>query len=138
MCIFQIITRNGNIRDLWSNLMVLVKTLRVEKVHVVQDMIAKVHEKYTAKPEMMPYETFLSNHGTDLVSSQMEASKHIKLPESTTDTVLYNHYGYLITVTPTSCECSTFRQVKIPCRHILALRRKRIYPLFVPEACTKR
>ena len=137
----KVIRRNGNLRDFFVDLFTAVSSTRTERAARGQKNCAKVPVHYAVDPGLEQYETLLTPYALQLLSSQLTLSNKVVVPApdaSTPDAVLLDYHGECITVTTTTCPCSVFVQLKLPCRHIFALRKTLGLDTFVAEACATR
>ena len=88
------------------------------------------------------YFSLLTNYGFKYVSQQMEEMIHVKFVCKIEDTTYVVKSAASETikyyVTPTSCTCSNFKSMGLPCRHLLKIRKIENISLYDALLCKKR
>ena len=84
------------------------------------------------------YSLLLAPYSFSFILKQLSLASSVKKITTSDDIHTIDTSEGPKTVSPLSCECIFFTSMKLPCRHIFALRQKLELPLFDPDICDKR
>ena len=99
------------------------------------DMAKELRCKYSL-PEYR-YRKLLTSFAYNHVLKQIELAGKVKLVQDDGENVAETSAG-ILSVTSNSCECSFWKGMYLPCRHIFACRRAREIDLFDGALCIQR
>ena len=72
------------------------------------------------------------------MAKQVQLKDKVTIPEQDDDNYTLSSSEGMIEVTPVSCTCSSFVSMKLPCRHIFAIRSKLSFDLYDTSLCNRR
>ena len=81
---------------------------------------------------------YLTPYACQFVAKQLSFIEKVNLPEPIEDRFNVVSSEGEIEVTPTTCTCSSWLSMKLPCRHILAVRSRLNLNIFDETLCDKR
>ena len=119
------VTRRGSIQDLISGFVKVLCILRNERSHRLMKCLTTVPTSPILDEER-PFQAYLTPYAFHQVQIQLQASYKVNIvgeDEVQTSTGSIN-------TTSTLCECQFYMGMRLPCKHILALRRKQEEDLF--------
>ena len=117
----------------------LLRTLRTERDHMALNIYQKssllslplgsIEEQYTS---------FLTPYAMEKLQSQIKDINNVKLYKRDDNiTVVESSEGHL-NVSSISCECTFFKSMKLPCKHILFVRSHEKLDLYCEDLVNKR
>ena len=88
----------------------------------------------------LDYMKYLTPYAYQFVAKQLSFKDNVNLPEPIEDTfnIISSEGEIKVHVTPTTCTCSLWLSMKLPCRHILAVRSRLNLDIFDELLCDKR
>ncbi|XP_014678906.1 PREDICTED: putative protein FAR1-RELATED SEQUENCE 10 [Priapulus caudatus] len=142
----SVITKSSSIVIFWQDLMKCVNSLQIERKHRAIQLQTKVPVfKYANGSYQQRYQNHLTPFAFGHMSKQFELSERL--------TIIENEQGSYDATSATSktvcyentCQCSFFKAMCLPCRHIMACRKFLhvdwlcvCVRVFVPELCATR
>ena len=73
--------------------------------------------------EMVPYLGFLTPFAFDFVMTQYDKSLHAEFTARSEDNFIFKSYDDTVSTTPENCGCIAFCTKRLPCQHMLYVRR---------------
>lgn len=135
----QVIKRYSSLEEFINKFFVILNVLRTERDHKAAVMFQKV--KVSPFPVESPegeYSKLLTSYASEYVVKQLGLIDKVKdIKDDNGEYSVETSEGVRV-VTITSCQCIFNQSMLLPCRHILALRRKLGEPLFAPGLCDQR
>ena len=120
--------QRGSLQELIERYMLCLSTLRSERSHRLLQALSKVPCQ-PVSPEEEPYRKFVTPYCFRMIQDQLKTS--YKVDVLAENTVQSSHGTR--DVTATDCQCSFLTTMRIPCKHILAIRRFNNLDTFCPE-----
>ena len=140
----SVISRHSSLEEFVDKFFLVLRVLRSERDHKASLIVHKVPVIFhtTSDPAFTEYVKYLTPYAYKFVAKQMELKGKVKLPEmeasiSCQDFNLNTSEG-LIKVTPSTCQCGCWKSMRLPCRHILAIRTSLDMDLFDKTLCDPR
>ena len=119
----QAITLNSAMREFFTNLLVVITSMRTERLHVAHSAVMKVVVKYQSINGMEEFERFLTPYAAGLVAKEMKKVDQIKPLSDVDGRLLFAYHGRAVEPSVSSCQCWHFEQLQLPCCHIFVLRK---------------
>ena len=136
----QVIDYHSSLEEFIHNFFVILTSLRSERDHkaAIQFQKVKVHPFSASSPEAQ-YAKLLTSYAFSFVLKQIKLSDQVKsLQEDSSNTFQVKTSEGMTTLTVIECRCVFQRSMKLPCRHIFALRRHLGLSLFDASCCSNR
>ena len=133
----SVITRYSSLEEFLDKFYVILNALRTERDHTAAFMMQKRRVvPYSLDSTENKYCDFLTTYAADFVCKQLTLHKKVSTPAIKSDGSyeIQTSEG-LLTVFPDSCCCNFYSSMRLPCRHLFALRSLLNLPLFVPDLC---
>lgn len=135
----QVINRHSSLEQFVSNFFVILSALRSERDHKAAIMFqkVKVYRYDDGSPEKL-YSQLLTSYASAYVNKQIMLIAKVKE---------FNENGAVYTIETSEgvknvsvmeCDCLFRTSMMLPCRHILALRKKLCEPLYDEDLCNNR
>lgn len=123
----SVVSKNSDLNTFWVDLMHCVNTLNTERDHKAVNVQLKTPIGVDiAGTDIGKYSEFLTPFAFGHVKRQFEFIKKVKIlnihGEKGNQFATINSSAGIIKTDTSSCECSFFTVMKLPCRHILAFR----------------
>ena len=112
------LVQRGRLQDLIERYMLCLSTLRSERSHRLLQALSKV-PCTPVSPEEEAYRRYVTPYCFNMIQEQLKAS--LKVEVLTSSSVMSS--SGTREVTNTDCTCAFFTSMRIPCKHILAIRR---------------
>ena len=137
----QVIDRHSSLEDFMDKFFITLNALRRERDHKVANMFQKV--KVSCFNDDSPeshYSKFLSSYAAQFVHKQLNLAHKVSAitADADDDCYLVDTTEGQKKLTTSACECIFNKSMRLPCRHIFALRHKLDQPLFDVTLCDKR
>lgn len=135
----QVINRNSSLEEFIRHFFIILNTLRTERDHkaALASQKIRVHTFPEGSAEI-EYSKFLTCYASGYLLKQMKLVCQVKEIKEDSGLFVIEASEGKITVDLFSCSCIFYSSMRLPCRHIFALRAKLNQPLFDPSLCDKR
>jgi len=135
----QVISRNSSLEEFVENFFIALTALRKGVDHKAAAMIHKtpVRPWNNGSPESN-YTMLLTPYAVNYVVQQLQRSKAITHIVSEEGKYYIQAEKKMETVTVYSCSCIFYLSMRLPCRHMFALRTRLGQALYEPSTCDKR
>ena len=135
----SVISRYSSLEEFIEKYFLILRVLRSERDQKAALTVQKVPVTFhDATDVSLDYMKYLTPYAYQFVSKQLSFKDKVNLPEPTEDTFSVVSSEGEIKVTPTTCTCSSWLSMKLPCRHILAVRSRLNLNVFDELLCDKR
>ena len=136
----SVITRYSSLEEFIDKFFLILRVLRSERDHKAALVTQKVPVAYHALTDdvSLSYMKYLTPYAYQFLAKQMELRKKVNLQPQEDGIFGCMSSEGLITVTSTTCQCTSWRSMKLPCRHILTARSKLGMSLYDEALCDKR
>ena len=137
----SVIARYSSFEEFVDKFFLVCRVLRSERDHKAALVAQKVPVAYYSanNAACIKYIQHLTPYANHFVTKQMDLKEKVKLkPSQDQDHYEVDSGEGMLMVTSTSCECTSWNSMKLPCRHIFALRTALELDLFEEELCDKR
>ena len=136
----QVITKRSSLEDFINHFFIILGALRTERDHKAAIMFQKVKVyPFAADSPEMEYSKLLTSYASQFVLQQMKLVEKVKpICGDDNEIFMVQTSEGPKTMTISDCECTFYRSMSLPCRHIFALRAKLEVPLFDPDMCNER
>ena len=136
----SVVSRYSSLEEFVEKFFLIVRVLRSERDYKSALVSQKVPIAYhsTKETAVTKYIEHLTPYAYDFVMKQLELKDRVKLGVTSSDDNEYHQVNSsegLLHVSTTSCTCLSWKSMKLPCKHILALRDKLDVDLFAEELC---
>ena len=132
----QVINRHSSLEEF---VFIILKALRTERDHKVAVMLQKVRViPFAEGSTEMDYSKYLTSYAFDFVFKQLQLVNMVKEIKQVDDHWDVETSSGLQSLSTLQCSCIFNCSMRLPCRHILALRSKLNLSLFDVELCDKR
>ena len=136
----SVIARYSSLEEFIGKFFLILRVLRSERDHKAALVAQKVPVSYHTLTDdgSLSYMKYLTPYAYQFLAKQMELKKKVKLqPQEDGAFEAISSEG-LITVTGTTCQCTSWKSMKLPCRHILMARSNLGMSLYDEALCDKR
>ena len=136
----SVITRYSSLEEFIDKFFLILRVLRSERDHkaaLVAQKVPVVYHSLTDE-DSLSYMKYLTPYAYRFVAKQMDLKEKVQLQEKANDTFESMSSEGLITVTSSTCECTSWMSMKLPCRHIFAARSKLGLELYDESLCSER
>ena len=136
----SVVSKNSDLNTFWIDLMQCLNTMNVERdqkaVNVQLKMPVGINMTDT---DVDKYAELLTPFAFSHIKEQYELTKKVKLlnfyEENGNHIAQFNSSGKVIKTCQNSCECSFAKVMRLPCRHMLAIRTRLQIPLYDQTCC---
>ena len=120
----QVIRKNGNLLDFFRDrIVVVVQSTRIERIQKALSVATKAAVSYEPPAELKEFCSVLTPYAMSVVVHQFKLGRTMELPKVAEETgISLEYHGQTNYVTESACQCVTFIQLQLPCKHILAFR----------------
>ena len=135
----SVITRYSSLEEFIDKFFLILRVLRSERDHKAALVTQKVPVAYHALTDdvSLSYMKYLAPYTYQFLAKQMELRKKVNLQPQEDGIFGSMSSEGLITVTSTTCQCTSWRSMKLPCCHILTARSKLRMSLYDEALCDK-
>lgn len=135
----SVISRYSSLEEFIEKFFLTLSVLRSERDHKAGLTAQKVHVvPESTDPGLIRYMSHLTHYAYQFVSRQMSLKDKVQIISvSDQEYCVKSSEGDLV-VTPTSCHCMQWQSMRLPCRHIIAVRIDANMDIFEPSLCDKR
>ena len=135
----QVISCRSTLEEFIMKFFVILTSLRTERDHKAALMFQKVKVRPFSKdtPEAK-YCEVLTSYASDFVIKQLSLMEKVKQIQEKDGVYTVETNSGLKTVSTKDCNCVFRQSMKLPCRHMLVLRKNLKEPLFDAECCDER
>jgi zinc finger SWIM domain-containing protein 3 len=135
----QVISRHSSLEEFVYHFFVILRALRTERDHKVAVMLQKVKViPFAEGSTEMDYSKYLTLYAFGFVFKQLQMINLEKEIKKVDDHWEVETSSGLQSLSTLQCTCVFNCSMRLPCRHILALRSTLDLPLFDAELCDKR
>ena len=136
----SVISRYCSLEEFVDKFFLILRVLRSERDHKAALVAQKVPVVFhtTTNAASLSYMDHLTPYAYKFLAKQIELKDKVKLCSEDEVGFCVESSEGSIHVTPSTCECTSWRSMKLPCRHILAVRAKLEIELFETHYCDKR
>ena len=93
----------------------------------------------TKDASSIEYLKFLMPYAFKYVHQHLDASSKVQMEATTeAESFVCTYHGHTITATPNSCSCYFRQSLRLPCKHMFAIRVQLGFPIFHESLCDKR
>lgn len=125
----SVVKKNSSLEEFLCSLVTILNALSDERDHRALTSIAKRPCKPPSSPEETMYQQSLTPHAFKLVRGQMHLStKQVAICHQADVFTFKSSSGN--TTTTTNCTCSFWNAMRLPCRHVFAVRQTLSMSLF--------
>lgn len=136
----SVIARYSSLEEFIDKFFLILRVMRSERDYhaaLVAQKVPVVYHSLTDEASLS-YMQYLTPYAYHFVAKQMELKEKVKLQEKGEETFEAVSSEGLITVTSSSCECTSWMSMKLPCRHILMVRSRLGLGMYEESLCAKR
>ena len=126
------VSRCGSLKDLIAGLMSVIGIMRNERSHILTKFLT-TQPTCPVPAELKSFQQFVTPYAFSYIESQLKYSKKIVVIDQT-----HVQTTGLKEVTDSRCDCIFLGSMKLPCRHILAIRSRYAEDLFCPDVINRR
>lgn len=135
----SVFPRYSSLEKFIDNFFVILRVLRSEREHraalTVQKIPVVFHTSFSEGT--LKYMNYLTPYGYQFVAKQLDLVNKVKLTKRGNNFHVSSSEGDLES-TPTSCTCCSWLSMKLPCRHILAIRAEVGLDIYDETLCDRR
>ena len=127
----SVCSKYANLSTFFDEFFAVLSCLRNERDHVT--LMAMVKKRVSAFPPESPEEQFakmLTPFALDFVIKQLKFRKKVTIVEHNDANSVVSSSAGNLTVTVNSCQCTFWKTMHLPCRHMFAVREKKQLPLY--------
>jgi zinc finger SWIM domain-containing protein 3 len=135
----HVIDIHSSLEEFVSKFFIILTSLRTERDHkaIVHFQKVRVQPFLPSTPEAQ-YSKILTSYALRFVLKQITLADKVKIIHGKDDTYEVKTSEGTKTVSTMDCACIFRRSMKLPCRHIFALRKQLEAPLFDSKCCANR
>lgn len=135
----QVINRHSSLEEFVVKFFIILTSLRTERDHraALSCHKVKVNSFSQDSPEAK-YSSLLTPYAFSFVLKQMKLAEKVKQIEDNGGAYTIATCDGVKVVSEQCCECIFCASMRLPCRHIFALRESLGLPIFDPSLCEKR
>lgn len=137
----SVISRYSSLEEFVDKFFLILRVLRSERDHKAGLTAQKVPVTFhsTTDPAAISYMKHLTPYAYKFVAKQLSLVAKVKLQSDDSNEHYYaSTSAGTLKVSTTSCECIDWHSMRLPCRHILAVRKACDLDLFDDKTCDKR
>ena len=138
----SVISRYSSLEEFVDKFFLILRVLRSERDHKAALVAQKVPVSYHSITDsaLLKYMNYLTPYAYEFVAKQMELKDKVRLTEKDDSDDLFEALSGegVIDVSLSSCECSSWLSMKLPCRHIFMVRSRLDLDCFDESLCDKR
>lgn len=136
----SVISRHSSLEDFIENIFIIIRSMRGERNYKAALMSQKVPVLYhsTNDSSIIDYMKFLTPYAFKFVRQQIESYSKVCIESSNEVDFLTTYHGKNISSTCDSCSCYFRQSLRLPCKHIFAVRFRLLLPLFERSLCDER
>lgn len=136
----SVISRYSGVTQFFHDLMKCLTTLKVERDHRALEVTMKRSvSTYSIDSAFHQYMSLLTPYSFEYVKTQLELSSKVKIIQEIDEkSCSLKAQGQLITTNIDSCCCGFVSAMKLPCRHIFAVRQYKSLSEFDEALCADR
>ena len=136
----SVISRYSSLEEFIEKFFLILRVLRSERDYKAALTVQKVPVIYhsTDSDVLVRYMKHLTHYAYQFVAKQVEFKEKVVMPDQDADEYTLQSSEGEIKVSLESCTCSSHISMKLPCRHIFAVRSKHGLDLFDASLCDRR
>lgn len=136
----SVISRYSGVTQFFQDLMKCLNTLRIERDHRALEIVMKrrvsLHDSDTSFGRYM---SFLTPYSFEFVKDQLENASKVQIIQQIDEkSCVLRSQGRSITTTIDSCPCGFVSAMKLPCKHIFAVRTSQSLSEYEESLCAER
>ncbi len=135
----SVISRYSSLEEFFDKFFLILRVLRSERDHKASLSVQKVPVLFHSPTESasVSYIQYLTPYAYKFVAKQMELKSKVKLTSDNGQFSVSTSEGTK-KVNEVTCECMSYQSMKLPCRHVLAVRVNLGFDLFDEDLCDNR
>lgn len=135
----SVIPRYSSLEEFIEKFFLILRVLRSEREHKAALTVQKVPVVFhsTSSEGAIKYMKYLTPYGYQFVAKQMNLVDKVKVSKVGDSLQISSTEGALDT-TATSCTCGSWLSMRLPCRHIFAIRMEMKLDVYNESLCDKR
>ncbi len=136
----SVVSRFSSLEEFTEKFFLVLRVLRAERDNKAGLAALKVPVSFHSnKDDHVNYMKHLTPYAYKFTAKQLDLKEIVKIPEDANDeqATISTSEG-AIDVCCSCCECLSWKSMKLPCRHIFALRKHVGMDLFDPSLCDRR
>ena len=136
----SVISRYSSLEDFVDKFFLILRVLRSERDHKASITAQKVPVTFhcTTDSTSISYMKFLTPYAYKFIAKQLSLLSKVKLGDNSNDGLSVSSSVGTLHVTAISCQCIDWNSMRLPCRHIFAVRTNLNLELFDEVLCDKR
>ena len=136
----SVISRYSGVTTFFQDLVKCLNTLRVERDHRALEITMKRRvSTYDSDTSFGRYMSYLTPYSFEYVKTQLEQASKVQIvQEIDAASCLVQSRGQNITSTIDSCPCGFVSAMKLPCKHIFAVRASKSLSEYEESLCAER
>ena len=136
----SVISCHSSLEEFIQKFFLILRVLRAERDHKAGLTVMKVPVVFHSNrdPACTSYMKNLTPYAYKFVAKQIELKKKVVLPDSLDEQQTITSSEGSLVITPTACQCMAWKSMRLPCRHILAVRESLGMDLFDQTLCDQR
>ena len=134
----SVCSRYATLQQFFSELRMVLKTLRNERIHKALMLTCK-RPTIAVHDDLSAYRERLTPYAFDKVTHQHALSLKVSpIDSSTPEEAVFASTSGLVKTTASQCTCWNFSAIQLVCKHILCYRRLHNLPTSVEDVCSTR
>ena len=137
----SVVSQYSSLEEFIEKFFLILRVLRAERDHKAGLTALKVPIFFHSNKDAayINYMKYLTPYAYKFTTKQLDLKEKVKIPEDIIDQqVSISTSEGAIDVCCSSCECLSWKSMKLPCRHIFALRKHLGMDLFDSSLCDRR
>ena len=136
----SVISRYSSLEEFVDKLFLVLRVLRSERDHAASLTAQKVPVAFhsTTDPSSVSYMQHLTPYAYKFVAKQMALKAKVELVNDGSEQYHVASSEGSISVSSSACQCTSWRSMRLPCRHISAVRTSLGLDLFDQDLCDRR
>ena len=131
----SVISRHSLLEDFIENFFLVLRSMHTERNHKAALISQKVPVFITLQSMRLQLK-FLMPYAFKYVHQHLDASSKVQMEATTeAESFVCTYHGHTITATPNSCSCYFRQSLRLPCKHMFAIRVQLGFPIFHESLC---
>ncbi|KAG8175780.1 hypothetical protein JTE90_029264 [Oedothorax gibbosus] len=134
----SVVTKNSSLEGFISSFFSYIKSIRYERDREATTALLRVPDVFPPNSAEESYPKALLPYPFSRLLKQLEMSANTKMTEEGSLGNFTKYKGILLDVSPLTCQCLWHKSMRMPCAHVLSVRRKLNISMFDLNFCDPR
>ena len=136
----SVISRYSSLEEFVEKFFLILRVLRSERDHATGLTAQKIPVAFhsTTYSSSIRYMQYLTPYAYKFVAKQMALKAKVKIVSTGSEQCCVESNDGTLSISLSTCECTSWKSMRLPCRHILAVRTAQNVDLFDEALCDTR